>query len=264
MDSSQRFKRNPAIICWIKHLNEGKFSNEERVLYTIFGKIKRVRVVGTIINKQESINENRFDNKSFSIDDEESNTKIELELDDDTGIIKIVMWNINIENYENIKKGDIVDVIGLLRKKNDELTIGYEIIRKIQNPNFILLRNAEIINKIKTQGKHEIPDIDESESNVDLFLDEIDIESLFEDDIIEDNEKKETNLGKNNQSFERNDFDEIKSNIFSILEDKGKGVNIEELNERLEIPEIEIKKYLGDLEMEGKIYQSGKGIWEVY
>ena len=51
MTEKQIFKRYPAIRCWIKHILEGFYDENERILYSIFGKLKRIRMVTTIINK---------------------------------------------------------------------------------------------------------------------------------------------------------------------------------------------------------------------
>ena len=39
----------PAIKCLIKHVLEGQFSEDDVILYTIFGRLRNVHIIGTII-----------------------------------------------------------------------------------------------------------------------------------------------------------------------------------------------------------------------
>ena len=55
MSERTSYKRNPAIHCWIKHIEEGKYDENENVFLTIFGKVKRVRLIATIIEKNEKL-----------------------------------------------------------------------------------------------------------------------------------------------------------------------------------------------------------------
>ena len=69
MSDVKSYKRSPAIRCWIHHILEGKYSEEIRSLYTIFGEIKRIRIVATIIRKRE-IMMNQVAGEDGFIDDE--------------------------------------------------------------------------------------------------------------------------------------------------------------------------------------------------
>ncbi|MCD6221588.1 hypothetical protein J7K25_05475, partial [bacterium] len=51
---------------------------------------------------------------------------------------------IDLETLENIEKGDLIDVIGKIREYNEERYIQPEIIVKIEDPNFEVLRKLEI------------------------------------------------------------------------------------------------------------------------
>ncbi|MFW9895813.1 MAG: hypothetical protein ACFFD7_08415, partial [Candidatus Thorarchaeota archaeon] len=57
MSDKPSFKRNPAIHCWIKHITDSRYDENQNIFHTIFGKVKRVRIIGTIIRKTEEISE---------------------------------------------------------------------------------------------------------------------------------------------------------------------------------------------------------------
>ena len=249
------FEFSPAIRCWIKHLVEGKYNAKEKSLFTIFGALKRVRLVGTITNKEEFLSKRRDDINSPS---EDVNTNLKFELDDGTGIVSTVKWDVDPENYKELNKGDIVDVLGRVGYFNEKPQISYiKSIRKILNPNYVLLREAEVIKKIKYGEIHEIPDIEEGETDInedsffDNLSDDIDIDQLF---------------GESEPSKSSN-VDTIKEEIFSIINEysqDGNGISLEELQTRLGIPENKLRTYINDLVMESRIYPTEENIYQSY
>lgn len=248
MSESQRFERFPAKRLWIKHILHGSYSNEDNSFFTIFGKTKRVRIVATIIEKREILNPQTSSNEMAIDEDEASNTRLEFDLDDGTGLIRAILWRVNPDLYNDFKKGNIVDVIGLLRRWKEYTSLSPEIIRKINEPNFILLRNAEIMKKIKSGETYQIPTPSKEGSENGEFSNEIDIDDLFEGD----------------QSYEN---DDIKEKVYVLIENQskdGEGINFKKLLKMLDIPEEDLRNYLKDLEMESKIYQSEENIYQSF
>lgn len=237
MINTQNFKRLPAIRCWIKHILEGQYANDEKFLYTIFGRLKRVRFNATIINKHQiKIN-------NIEEDDLSSNLRIEFDLDDGTGLINAILWRGDREIYNNFKKGEIVDIIGLIRYTNNISSISIEIIKKIENPDFILLRNAEIIKKIKTEELSVIPEVEKVEVS-----DDLDIDLLFDDQ-------------KDSES------DPLKEQIYSFIEEssqQGNGISLTELKYKINVSEAKLRSYIKDLEMESRIYQSEENTYQSF
>ncbi len=217
----------PAIKCMIKHVLEGQFSEDDVLLYTIFGKIKNVHIIGTIIEKREEVYQREGEERQ----------RIIFDLDDGTGLVQAVKWEANFEKYENLKKGDVIDLVGNFPKKWKLYnTISINFLTKVEDPNLILLRNGEVVKKIKSGEIQEIPDLLENVNDVD----EIYVDDLFNE---EQNIKKE----------------DIKENIYKVIEEhssNGFGINFEELNKLIQITESVLKKYIKDLEMESRIYQS--------
>ncbi len=238
MNDSKEFRRRPAIHCWIKHLAEGKYSEQFKSLYTVFGEIKRIRIASTIIQKREIL----MRQATPEDEDENSNMRVEFDLDDGTGILRLIAWRVNPEIYKNFKEGDIVDIVGLITYWNGYISINPEIIKKIEDPNFILLRDAEIIKKIKKGVLKEIPDDLNQDNFIDIISDEMDV---FEEE------------GTSN-------IDDIKNKIIRIIETRKNGISLEELKKNLKISEEELNSHIRDLEMESRIYQSEENIFNTY
>ncbi|QQG39469.1 MAG: hypothetical protein HYS81_03735 [Candidatus Aenigmatarchaeota archaeon] len=90
-------------------------------------RVSRARVLGTVMNKFVS----------------EDNQYGFLVLDDETETIRVKFFK-NVKPLEGIEIGDFVDVIGKIKKYEGELYVQPEIMRKVEDPNFLLLRLAEL------------------------------------------------------------------------------------------------------------------------
>ncbi|MFX1365104.1 MAG: hypothetical protein ACFE9Y_09305 [Promethearchaeota archaeon] len=242
------FKRNPTIQCWIKHIIEGQYNESEKFFYTIFGQVKRVRIIGTIINKKEQIIE-AIDMDMGLEEDLHSNIRLDFDLDDSTGVIRAIIRNINPEKFNVFNKGDIVEVIGRISKYGEYISLWIEIMKKVNEPNLILLRNAEIIHKIKSGDIQEIPDILQLDNKKEDFSDEIDINTLFEKD------------------GEGSKHEILKEEVFLLVEEystKGEGINFETLKQEIEIPEGKLRSIIKDLILESRIYESDNDNFEAF
>lgn len=247
MSDTETYKRFPAIRCWIHHIMEGKYSHQDKSLYTIFGQVKRVRLMATIIEKRELLSNTENSGEDLFDEEESSNMRIEFDLDDGTGRIRATLWRVNPEDFEKFREGDIVDVIGLIRRWKEFTSISPEIIKKIQKSDALLLRDAEIINRMKAGETTEIPEVEETDVQMEEMTDEIDIDTLFSD--------------------EESELTSLKEEIFSIIKDhsiKKDGIKFSDLKKQVEISEEELKNYLRELEMEMKVYQSDEEIYQIY
>ena len=252
MSTARSYEFSPPIRCWIKHLLEGKYNATEKSLYTIFGTLKRVRIVATITNREEFMSKRSTDIDSPT---EEINTNLRFELDDGTGIISAVKWNVDVENYGDINKGALVDVLGWVGFYGEKVQINnIAFIKKIKNPNYVLLREADVIKKIKSGDLHKIPENSGSGSELeeDTFFDdipsEIDVEKLF-------SETKTPKVDKNKE--------EIFTIIYEYSQD-GNGISLEELQQRTNVSENKLRMYISDLVMESRIYPTEENIYQSY
>lgn len=124
-------ERQVAIKVQIKTLHTGEFVKQEGMnpnyIKTEDLEISRARVLATVIDKFVS----------------EDGNYATLTLDDTTDTIRCKVFR-ELEIIENIEKGDLVDVIGKIREYNEERYIQPEIIVKITDPNFEVLRKLEV------------------------------------------------------------------------------------------------------------------------
>lgn len=102
--------------------------------------INRVRVMGTVVSKFIS------DDKNYGF----------FVLDDGTETIRVRAFD-NINLIEKVKVGDVADVVGRIRKYEDEIYVLPEIVVKIEDPNWIFLRKLELIRqKMEIDVEEEI------------------------------------------------------------------------------------------------------------
>ena len=250
MSTARSYEYSPPIRCWIKHLLEGRYNATENSLYTIFGTLKRVRIVATITNREEFMSKRSTDIDSPT---EVANTNLRFELDDGTGIISAVKWDVDVENYGDINKGVLVDVLGRIGFFGEKVQINnITFINKIKNPNYVLLREADVIKKIKSGELYEIPEDSGSELEEDTFFDdipsEIDVEKLF-------SETKSPKVDKNKE--------EIFTIIYEYSQD-GNGISLEELQKRTNVSENKLRTFINDLVMESRIYPTEENIYQSY
>ncbi|MCK4730051.1 MAG: OB-fold nucleic acid binding domain-containing protein [Candidatus Aenigmarchaeota archaeon] len=90
-------------------------------------KISRVRIMATVLDKYVS----------------EDGNYASLTLDDTTDTIRCKIFK-ELDIIETIEKGDLVDLVGKLKEYNEERYIQPEIMVRIENPNFEVLRILEL------------------------------------------------------------------------------------------------------------------------
>jgi hypothetical protein len=125
-----------------------------------------------------------------------------------------------------------------------------KLIKKISDPNYVLLREAEVIKKIKSGDIHEIPP-DEGEIEEDSFFDNVS-DGINIDEIFGEEEPSKV--------------DTMKELIFSTIDEyshDGNGISLEELQSRLQIPKNKLRTYINDLVMESRIYRE-ENIYQSY
>lgn len=126
----------------------GKFIRQEGmnpsyVLSDYGQKIARVNIIGTVIDK-------------FLSDDGNYST---LTVDDDTDAIRLKAFGEDVSKLEPFNAGDIVIVIGRVREYSNEIYILPEIVKKVDDANYILLRKLDILKGIlkqKEEPKEEV------------------------------------------------------------------------------------------------------------
>ncbi len=89
--------------------------------------ISRVRIMATVLDKYVS----------------EDGNYASLTLDDTTDTIRCKIFK-ELDIIETIEKGDLVDLVGKIKEYNEERYIQPEIMVRIENPNFEILRTLEL------------------------------------------------------------------------------------------------------------------------
>lgn len=125
-------------------------------------KLLRVNLIGTVIDK-------------FVRDDGGYAT---LHLDDGTGTIRAKAWSEDVEEMEKFEVGDVINTIGKVREYEEEIHLVPEIIREIEDPNWELVRELEILEKRKKlidEGVEPSFEKEEPEEETGMKTEEIEI-----------------------------------------------------------------------------------------
>lgn len=244
MTETSQYIRFPAIRCWITHILDAYYDEIENVFHTIFGKVKRVRLIATIKDKYE-----------FPSFDSETTSNMNLELDDGTGVIRASKWKVEPEEIARYDIGNLAYFIGVLQSREGVLSLRIEIIKIIIDPNEFLLHDVKIIKRIKSGEIVEIPSIDQEFNEIGNEFGEYDSNSIispqFSQQVLEENKTE----------------DSIKEMIFSIIEENshnGKDTPLKELKIKMQITENKLKRYIRDLEQASKIYMSDENVYQSY
>jgi len=105
--------------------------SEPSHLITPFGnKVIKARVIGTVVEK-------------FLRDD---HGYAMLRLDDGTDTITVRAWREEVQELEKFDLGDVLDVIGRIREFEGKVYIVPDMIIKVEDPNFELMREIENLN----------------------------------------------------------------------------------------------------------------------
>ncbi len=138
-------KRINSVKTKIQDIVEGKYVPQEgfnpNYVLTSYGKrLSRVRIAATVVDKFVS----------------ESGKFASVTLDDGTGTVRVKVFNA-VAMLEKIDAGSDVDVVGRVKEYQGEIYINPEIISALEDPNFLLLRELEIISdKVELNRKKEI------------------------------------------------------------------------------------------------------------
>lgn len=240
-------KRLTAVKCNIEDITSGEYIEQEgfnpNYLLTKFGqKLSRVRIMATVVNKFVS------DNKQYGA----------LTLDDETDTIRAKVFK-NLSVIENIEEGDIVDLMGKIRQWNDEIHLIIESVIKIDNPNWITLRKAELkkqkkewehIKKLIVEKEKETADLDELKK---LMKKKYNLESGQVEAIII---SKELGIEKRTKDKKKN-----KELVIKLIEelDKGDGTDYTKLIENADLDENEIDSVINELLTDGVCFEPKPG-----
>lgn len=198
-------------------------------------KITRVRLMGTIIDKR--IYEGG-ENPDFTEGPGERSSHAFIVLDDGSGIIRLKTWKKDIEKLSRVEVGDIVDSVARVREYQDEIYAVPEFVNKIENPNWELLREIDII-KLK----------------------EIYLKSTKKSKQISSTPSTETKIKEKETVVEKKTdlFDQIKEKIIDQISSYKSGLSRDELYDLINVNKLDIDESINELMTDGRIYENPDG-----
>lgn len=219
-------KRWTAYKMHIKDIVNGNYSGEG---FISFGQLQvnRVRIMGTVVQK-------------FIAEDNGYGFFI---LDDGTETIRVRSFKDSVDLIKTVEIGDMIDVFGRVRKYEEEIYVIPEILRKVEEPNFYILRKLELKKQDKKIIKAEAPKPAEAKH------------AEQPDEIVE--ELIDTGAVKPHAGEAVNPRRKVVDCIAGF--DKGEGVEVDKLMKGCGLSEEIVERVLTDLMNEGEIFEPRAG-----
>lgn len=229
MKMENQFTRQIAYKVWISDLINGEYINPEGQWDPSYVKIKelkvsRVNIIANVINKYQN----------------EDSSYISMVIDDGSDNISVKAWKDDIKLLKDVEVGDIVLTIAKVREYSGKIYLIPEIVRKLDKPEWIILRKKELISEFgdkKQETGHQI--IKNEEEFEPGILPEVVEESIFEEETSNSQRQKLLN------TIEKND--------------KGDGAEITKVISESKIEESKAHNLIYELLKEGEIFEIKTG-----
>lgn len=247
MDEKQ--KRLTARKALIEDLVNGEYYTREgfksNYLITPRGqRLSRVKIIGTVVTK-------------FVNDDE---TYAFFVLDDGTETIRAKFFQ-DLSNFRKVEEGDLVTAVGKLREYEGEIYINPEVVKEVDDPNFLTLNVAEIAKNLKElkKDKKRLEQLkeDHPDSYEEKLAGEIGQErarAILETEEVEEGEKE-------TPEEEPEEKKKLKNEILNTIDevDEGEGASYQEIIKNVGAEENEIDEVINDLLTEGTCFEPRPG-----
>ena len=239
-------RRLTAIKTDVKSIVRGRFIREEGftpsyVLSPSGLKLSRVRIMGTVISKFTSI-----DQKFGSIT-----------IDDGTETIRAKIFQA-VSMFNNIEKGDIVDIIGKIRLYEDEIYVVPEILWKVDDPNLWLLRKVELLKQKRELEKVRklVFDAQKQTSDVEELKRFLEKKYGINPELVES-----ILMAQEEKTEEEFDMKEEREKIIKLIEqlDEGNGCEYSKLIEASGLPEDVLETIINELLSDGTCFEPRPG-----
>lgn len=210
--------RGTAFKVHIRDITEGKFSKSRSrwepsyVLTPLNENVSRVRVMGTVVAR-------------FVGEDQKYAS---LTLDDGSDTIAARAFRDDVELLQEVKPGDIVDVIGKVKEYADEKYINVESVRRVEDPNWELVRRLELLIKGRRSAGGEAGQLEASR--------ETPMEEAVAEEVVEEEPKM------------------VLLNLIEEL-DEGEGVKYVTLLKESGLGEETMEAALNELMQDGEVYE---------
>jgi len=131
-----------AVRASVADIVNGEYTEDEgaKVLSPFGVELRRVVLVGLVVN--------RYSGQGFS----------SITIDDGSQTIRVKAWREDASSLEKISSGSLVLVVGKIRKYNEEIHIAPEIVREMNDPNFMTLHTLERLRGVMTLSGVSTPE----------------------------------------------------------------------------------------------------------
>lgn len=169
-------------------------------------------------------------------------------IDDGSDTIRLKVFK-TTKPLDSLELGDVVDVIGKVREYEGETYVIPEVARKIENPNFELLRRLELIHK--ERGMKKAKDFVEKNKGKDPEETEKDLEKqglekhLVETFMTGEGDGKEKSV--------------LKKEILEAIESSSEGIVYSELAKKVKAKETDLESAIDELLNDGICYEPSPG-----
>lgn len=228
--------RSVALKVKIEDLVKGKFVRQSDVepshLLSPWGQhILRARAIATVIEKFISQDQN------YGV----------LRVDDGSETIRLKAWGEDVKTLADFKVGDLVDVIGRVREYEGEVYLLPEVIARIEDPNWELVREMEVLRerrRLMAEGKRPRPEPKPEARRLEVEMPAPGASPTVE--TIEDEEEPLPEVPE-----------EIKKKVLLAFDklDKGEGITPLDIAAELDIPQSEVEDSLRVLIADGEIFE---------
>lgn len=130
----------PAYKFWISEIVGAKIDELGKCIEVGGVKVKKARVMGTVVKVYRS----------------QTSEYAFLTIDDGTAQIRVKIFGEEVKEIEKWKIGDIVDVIGRVRFRDSEIYLVPEMLIKVKDPNWELLRKLQLLWLGKLRGRTKV------------------------------------------------------------------------------------------------------------
>jgi len=215
--------RQTAYKVWIADLVIGEYHKEAGEWVPNFvlikdKKVSRVNVIASVVDKYVSDGEGH----------------ISLDLDDGSGVIKVKVWKDDVSLLNNVNIGELINLVGRVRKFNNETYLTPEVVKKIDNISWAKLRKLELL-KLYGEPKRQ-------EATIPVVAGERAISQVDVGEIPEENLTQSK-----------------RQRILDIIS-KGDEVSYDALVMDSGYSEEEVRGVIKDLIKEGEVYQPKPGV----
>ncbi len=188
-----------------------------------------------------------------------------IHLDDGSETIRAKSWSEDVEEMTEFEVGDLVNVIGKVREYEGEIHLVPEVIRKIENSNWELVRELEILEKRKKLLEEGVePEFEEEEEETGMETEEIEITPASEKEIKTEEKPKDLGtveeLGESREPEEEEGpeaSEEEKEELLLALDklEGEDGADISDLADEIGENESKTEEIIGALLNEDKVYE---------